>query len=373
MIGRRRFTLGLGSIALTPLLAAAAARADVRVNGMVLPEKNDKRKLRDIPYVPLENIPNHRQLMRDIVVELAAYGRRRKSDFIVLLRNAPELLIKEKRESDWEGDRDPDGSAAGKYTPMGSIIRPCLEAIDGMVIDGLFYGRDHADQPTDAAVTRYLMNAVDMLESQGRRVLTIEYCRDAKLRAQAARQLSRAKTVSYFDAEKDKALAVIPKERPQHENAQHVTDMSLARNFLPMMHSQSFGSRSDWVAALAATNYDVLLLDPFWRGTEPLTSSEVKSLKYKELGARRLVLANLPVGRAADTRFYWKREWTIGNPSWLVAPDPLNPGETVVQYWNPEWKALVGKYMQGLVDLGFDGIMVDSADAYLYFEDLMPL
>ncbi len=372
MIGRRRFALGLGAATLTSLVVAPTAWAEMRFSGMVRPDK-DAGKLRDVPYTPPEKIPNHRQYMRDIVIGLATYGRQRKPDFIILLRNAPELLIKEKREADWEEARDPDGSAAGKYTPVGSVIRPCLEALDGILIDGLFCGRDRVDQPTDEAMTHYMMNAVRLMEQEGRRALTIEYCDDAKLRGKVAADVRRAMTLSYLDQDRDKRLSRIPRHRPPQENAQHVTDMALAKNFLPMLHSESFGSRGDWVSALQATNYDILLLDPFWRGTEPLTFADVRSLKYKELGARRLVLATLPVGCAADTRYYWKPDWTVGNPSWLVAHDPSASGEMIVRYWDPAWKALIGKYMQGLVDLGFDGVLLDSADAYLYFEDLMPL
>jgi uncharacterized protein (TIGR01370 family) len=45
----------------------------------------------------------------------------------------------------------------------------------------------------------------------------------------------------------------------------------------------------------------------------------------------------------------------------------------MVRYWEAEWKEIIGQYMQGLVDLGVDGVLLDDLDAYLYFEDMMPL
>jgi endo-alpha-1,4-polygalactosaminidase (GH114 family) len=45
----------------------------------------------------------------------------------------------------------------------------------------------------------------------------------------------------------------------------------------------------------------------------------------------------------------------------------------MVNYWDPKWKELIGKYVQGILDLGVDGILLDQLDTYLYFEDLMPL
>ena len=130
--------------------------------------------------------------------------------------------------------------------------------------------------------------------------------------------------MTYIDRDGDKVLDHVP-GHPSLENAAHVTNLSQAQNFLPMSSSERYGSRDAWVAALAATNYDLLLLDPFWRGSELLTFADVKALKFKQLGSQRLVLGSLPVGRAADTRFYWKKDWQVGNPGWIVAPDPDSP------------------------------------------------
>jgi len=34
---------------------------------------------------------------------------------------------------------------------------------------------------------------------------------------------------------------------------------------------------------------------------------------------------------------------------------------------------MLGKYIAGIMDLGFDGVVLDNLDTYLWFEDLMPL
>ncbi len=363
MITRRALTAALGCL----LLSRTAFAQSAPPAG-----KPGKRRMRDMPYTPLEQIPNHREYMRDIVITLAAYGKQRNSSFLAMVRNGPELLIKEKREYNWETARDPDG-ATDKYLPVGSVIRPYLEAIDGMLIDGLFCGRDAIDQTTDASVTRDLLNAAGVLRKEGRQVFSIEYCPTAATRAAVAKKAREAHILSYLAPDPDKRLARLPHEHPAEENPRPVTDLADVRNFLPMMHSDRFGSRDEWVAALGATNYDMLLLDPFWRDSEALTAADVKSLRYKALGMPRLVLATLPIGRATDTRFYWKREWRPGNPAWLVAPDLIEPSQMIVRYWSAEWKDIIGKYMQGLVDLGFDGVVFDTAEAYLYFEDLMPI
>lgn len=358
MIDRRAVIFGLASLP----LAKAAAAADDRT-----------RKLRDIPYTPIEDIPNHRKYMRDIVGALSTYARARNPDFVLLARNAPELLIKEQREWDWETGRDIEGAAMGKYSPVGSVIRPYLKAIDGLLIDGLFYGRDKVDQPTEPAEAQLLLTAAAALHNEGRRVFTIEYCKDPKMQSTVAKKASQAKVLATIDGAGDKRLGRIPPGRPATENADHVTRLAQVRNMLPMLHSERYESRDAWVAALADTNYDMLVIDPFWRGTEPLTPADIAALRYKKMGSRRLVVATLSIGEAFEGRYYWNADWQVGTPDWLVATDPDNPSQTVVRYWVAEWKGIIGKYMQGLMDSGFDGVLYDHIDAYRYFEELMPL
>lgn len=358
MIDRRAFTLGLASLA----VAGPAAALTANKKG---------RKLRDIPYTPLDQIPNHRQFMRDIVIELSAYAKQRNPQFYVIGRNAPELLVKEQREWDWQTARDADGAATGKYPPVGSIVRPYLKAIDGVLFDGVFCGRDAVDQPTAEADGKPLLEAAQVLKREGRTALSIEYCRDHKFSAAAAKKAAQAGILATIAT--DKRLGRIPLGRPVHENADHVTELAKVRNFLPMLNSEFYAGRSDWVTALSRTNYDLLVIDPFWRGSDALTAADIKALKLKALGSQRLVFASLPIGRASDERFYWNKSWQVGNPDWLVAADPDAPNLTIVRYWEADWKTVIGQYMQGLVDMGVDGVMLDDIDSYLYFEDLMPL
>ena len=365
MIDRRSFTLGMAS-----LLAAGHALADDMGTAAPMPAK---KKRRDIPFTPLEKIPNHRQFMRDIVVALSAYAKKRNPRFVVLVRNGPGLLVKETREWKWETLRDPDGADA--YPKVGALNRPYLKAVDGMLIDGLSYGAPPAGygKASSAATVHANQSIIDVLRREGRGVVAIDYC-DAKDQvADAEAKAAKAGALAYVDRDGDMLLGRVPADRPRHENAAAVSDIAKARNFLPMLRSNSFATRAAWVDTLAATNYDLLMLDTFWRENKSLSFDQVKRLKYKRLGSDRLVLGVLPLALARDTRFYWKPEWKLGDPSFLVAPDPDDAAETVVNYWDDKWKEIIGLYMQGIVDLGVDGVLFDQVDAYLYFEDLMPL
>lgn len=363
MIGRRGFTLGLAALAAG--VAGRAARAQVRGTG-------PKRDPKDIPYTPIEDIPNHRAFMRDIVQGLSAYARARQSNFILLVRNAPELLITGEREVEWQSSRDLDGSPDHQAAAAGSVVAPYLDAIDGILFDGLFCGRAATDQVTDAAAAKVSLDAWHAAQKAHKRGFAIDYAHDPKLVAAAARRQAEEHLTGIIDGEKDRILGHLPGGRPGSENAEHVLSLANVRNFLPLFDTSAFGSRAEMVTRLGANSYDMLVIDPFCRG-EPLTRGDIAALRIKEIGSRRLVLATLPIGHAEPGRFYWKPEWKVGAPPFLAAPDPMRAGRIVVNYWDSEWKTLIGQYLVGLMDLGVDGVLLDDIDAYSYFEDLLPL
>lgn len=328
-------------------------------------------KGRMLPYIPIDQIPNHRQLMRDVVIALSDYCKKRRSDFIVLARNAPELLIKEQREADWEAARDPDGAAMARYSAVGSADGPYLNAIDGILVDGLFFGHDRYDQPSRASDAALLRAGVDLLQKQGRSTLLIDYCKDPQHRATALAGARKEHLLAYLDGEGDKSLSHIPSAPPASENPNHITDLAKAQNFLPLFSAAGFARRDQWFDRLAATNYDALLVDPFWRGSS-MTLADVKALKFKRLGSQRLFLAPLPVGTAGVDRFYWQKGWRVGNPDFIAAADPNDSNRFFTYYWQDSWKKVLGNYVTGLCDLGIDGIILDGLDAYEYFEAQMP-
>jgi len=349
------------------LKGAAAAAAF----GAFSPAGAQTKAARNLPYIRIEDIPNHRQLMREMVLALADYCRKRRPEFIVMARNAPDLLIKEQREADWQQARDPDGWAMGRYAQVGRPDGAYLAAIDGMLIDGLYYGHERYDQPPRGEDAALLQPCVDLLQSQGRRPLLIEYSKDPKHLAEAAARAQKAHLLTYFDNDGDKLLNRVPAAPPATENPSHVTSLNDVKNFLPLMSSSGFGRRDQWINALAGTNYDLLVIDPFFRGSS-MTIQEVRALKFKRLGSQRLVFATLPIGYAAVDRFFWQNGWRVGNPDFIAAADPDQPGHFLTNYWSDGWKKVIGNYVTGLCDLGIDGIVLDGLESYLYFEAMMP-
>ena len=133
-----------------------------------------------------------------------------------------------------------------------------------------------------------------------------------------------------------------------------------------------YATKVDFINALAATNYDLLIIDPYYQGSDALTVAELASLKTKANGGKRLVIAYMSVGEAETYRAYWQPTWDKKPPSWLSEENESWPGNYKVEYWNADWQAIIygndSSYLKSIVDVGFDGVYLDIIDAYEYFE-----
>lgn len=396
--------------ALTVLLTPVAASALDRPRDFVPP--------------PPSMIPNFRDQTREVVIELGTYAKKRNPAFQVLMRGGSELLVKGELEMEWDDLHDPNGANFVKRLPLRSRFRPLLKVLDGIVLDGLYCGpfafdkplaevirdRNQLDAELDAEKKRGVhrpplavemgpfsndpavelrkfeemrqrlakaetqrreIYALDAVLSEGRNVLSIEFC-DKPADLEAAYKAARRDRVASYGRIGAGALDEAPRAHPSWENAAEVMTVAKARNWLPILRSDRFGSKGAFIDALENTNYDIVLVDVVHRSSELLVKADIQRLKFKKLGPRRLVFAVMPLGRAYDWRWYWQKTWEVGNPAFLYALDD-KPGTVMTDMGSGEWRGLLGKYLAGIMDLGFDGVMFDDVDTYLWFEDLMPL
>lgn len=314
--------------------------------------------------IPLQQIPNYRALMREIIEDLADYAEKRDPNFIIVTRPGFDLLAWSRREFDLaEIKRDPTAKLPqDAIMQVGTPMRRYIQSIDAFLLNGQF-----------CAPLRVPGADLQAMLTQGLKGMTIEHCRTPEMATAALQAAIRMGVVSHIDLDETSGFARIPTRRPSPENPRNVESMLGARNMLMLLDSRNYATREEWLAAMAATNYDVLITDAFYKGNQALTKEEVHRLKFKEMGARRLVLARISAGYAEDERFYWQREWQIGAPTWITAFGPERPGQYVVEYWNPAWKAIVGRYFAGVMDMGFDGAVLDGVEAYRRWEFMTPL
>jgi endo-alpha-1,4-polygalactosaminidase (GH114 family) len=314
--------------------------------------------------IPLEQIPNYRSAMREIVEDLGKYARDRNKKAIVIVHPGFDLLYWSQREFDLaEAQRDPTAVVPpSTIRPVGMPMRRYIQAIDGFVLDGQFCSPLRVPR-ADLAAAR----------DEGLKVFSLDHCKTSEQAMAALQAAPATKIIDFADTSDDADFKTVPEHRPIPENPAEVENLSAAHNLLPLFSSKAFASREDWLTAIRNNNYDILVLDAFDRTDQPLTKAELHDLKFKKMGARRLVLARVDVGHADDSHFYFNRDWQVGAPSWIVGLGPDYLGEYQVEYWNPAWKAIIGKYFAGIMDLGFDGVMIDGVDAYRLWEAKTPL
>lgn len=381
-------------------------------------------KPRDWEPPKIDKIPNHREQWREVVDEISAYAKKRKPDFVVLVHNGAELFVKGEREAEWEEARDPAGKDFEKRLPLGTVMRPFIKNLDGVVLDGLYCGPFKFEKPLAEAIRerreldatladerkrgivrppvpldhgpfsldpkeeirkyeesrrnalraehqRRIVYAAGAMIDAGRRLLAIETCA-TQAEAEAANKSADRDRVLAFVSVDNRALDRMPTGHPRYENPAPVTTLGEARNWLALPKGDRFPTRAAWVMAIEDTNYDAVLVDVSHRGTDLLVKSDVYRMHFKKLGAPRLALAVVPVGRAHDWRWYWQKGWTVGAPAFLRAPDEP-PGTFLVDVADKSWRETLGKTVVGVMDLGFDGIVIDDVDTYRWFEELMPI
>ena len=295
-----------------------------------------------------------KQEMRDFVIGISQYAKAENSDFIIIPQNGHELV---------SSNGDTDGTADVNYN----------NAIDACGQEDLFYGYDDDDIATNEEDNEYLTALLDIAKSTGTVILVTDYCfTNSKMDDSYSK--NNAKDYISFAAD-DRELAQIPDYplRVFNENTLSVTSISEVKNFLYLINPSNFTSKTEFINAIKATNYDLLIMDFFFGDDDQeFTAAEVEQLKQKENGGTRLLVSYMSIGEAEDYRYYWNDSWTVGSPTWLKAENSEWEGNYKVEYWNTEWQGIIfgseNAYLDKIIDAGFDGVYLDIIEGFEYFE-----
>lgn len=294
-----------------------------------------------------------KQEMREFVIGISSYAKGVNPDFLVLPQNGQEILTT-------DGELD---------SPLATEF---IAAIDGTGREDLFYGYDDDDQATPTEDKDYLIDYLDLAESQGIEVLTTDYC---ITQSKVDDSYAQNEAKGYISFAADRELDAIPTyPNPIHnENTNDINKLSDARNFLYLLNPDQFASRDAFVTAIDNTNYDVFIID-FFFDEDALTVADLQKLKTKPNGARRLVISYMSIGEAENYRYYWESTWKTGSPEFLDLPNPNYENNYKVHYWNKTWQDIIygndASYVKKILDAGFDGVYLDIIDGFEYFEEL---
>ena len=116
--------------------------------------------------------------------------------------------------------------------------------------------------------------------------------------------------------------------------------------------------------------YDVVVIDYGFdrRNATAFPREVVDLMRTRPDGSKRLILAYVSIGEAENYRYYWQENWLTNRPVWLEPENPDWPGKYLVQYWHPQWQAILfgnpNAYLDRILDAGFDGVYLDGADKF---------
>ena len=340
------------------LLATASTAAQTaedrgysRVQGRAI-EKEEEAPSGD-PQILLDM----REEMRQFVQSISTFAHKHRRNFLIIVKGGLDLIVK---KDDLDENRFP-------------AARTFIQSIDGVLQEGLFLGERPFGQPPPEERQQRLLHLTETAKKHGLKVFVMDFSTDPAAIEKAYQQnkprgyipLVAQKLAADIDA-----LPTHPKQ-PIDENPKSVLSINGIKNFVYIANSRPFGRQDEFALKMKQTNYDMIIVDVF-HGRQPLTKRAIETLKYKGIGGKRLVLAYVNIGSAASYRYYWKANWSEGSPSWIDAPFRDDPDRHHVHFWDMGWQKIITgdpkSYIYGVIDQGFDGVVLDGIDAFWYFE-----
>ena len=295
-----------------------------------------------------------REKMRTLVIEIADYAHLDEPDFFVIPQNGQELLTT---------DGEADGPPASEY----------IAAIDGVGREDLYYGYSADNLATPTGETAYMEEYLLLAEREGIEVLVTDYCSTHSYMDDSYRRAADRGFVSFAAERRDLDTVPFYPPSPYGGHTGAVENLGDVRNFLYLINPSRYVDGAVLISALSPTEYDLFVVDLFAEDGTALTSAEVTALQVKPSGERRLVIAYMSIGEAEEYRYYWNDLTGSGLPPWILEENPDWDGNYKVEYWDPEWKAILfgtdSAYLDRIIAAGFDGVYLDIIDGFEYFEE----
>ncbi|MCL2130532.1 MAG: endo alpha-1,4 polygalactosaminidase, partial [Treponema sp.] len=272
------------------------------------------------------------------------YAKKINPNFIIIPQNGSELAFEE--------------------TDMDSGIRQSyIDAIDGIGIEELFYNSDGNKEIDDERLEtlRELKKHVD-------KIMVADYVKNDSGRLDSIK-LNKDEGFISFQREKDNYDY---KEIPSintGSNSNAVNSLADAKNYLYLINSEEYNNKEDFLSAIEATDYDLILIDLYF-GDVPFNKADIERLQKKPGGAKRLVISYINIGAAEEFRYYWQDKWKKGSPSWIKKDYEGYDDEYWVEYWSGAWQKIIygnnDSYIKKIIDAGFDGAYLDNVEAYYF-------
>jgi len=279
--------------------------------------------------------------MQEFVINISKYARSFDADFILIPQNGAELAFE-------------------KLNPNAKKNMAYLNAIDGIAVEDLFYNQK---LKTD----NYRLKMFQKIKSD-KKVLVSDFISDPKT-VEIVEEKNKQEGFLFLPrTASNEHYKEIPAAVP-NENAENIIALKDAKNYLYLLNAENFKTKAKYLNAIAATNYDVIVIDLFYDEV-PLSAKEVESVRTKANGGKRLVISYINIGAAENWRYYWNGNWILNDPVWIKKKYAGYADEFYVQFWHADWQKIIygneQSYVKKIVDSGFDGAFLDNVEAFYF-------
>lgn len=298
-------------------------------------------------------IVNFREELRQFVINIGTFARSGNPDFKIIAEDALGIVVKSDAEDD------------AQMFPAKTLM---------VNIDGVLQ-REVSTLVTKKQVTEESIlirdKAINIVAETGLNVLALEFA-DGQKEISEAYGADSKKGIVPFVAENTNLSSIPTYPKPVFNlNSESITALKDVKNFLYLENTQGFGSMADYIKAVHDTDYDAIIINVY-HGRDPLNANDVRLLKFKKTGGRRLVFATMDITTAASSHYYWKQDWKQGSPAFIDAPLRSDPDRYRTHFWDPELQSIfygsASSYVAGIITLGFDGVVIRGLNAWRYWE-----
>lgn len=324
--------------------------------------------------IPPRSIINYRDKLRENVITLSNYAKSRHPGFQIIVHGGQDLLTRSlwefhldgylKARNSGQNVEDPAFLSYLKQTSpefeplVGGRSAEYLQSIDAIAVNNHYCGQTTISP---------------LIEQNKLRLVSIDYCPSGKTYDTAITTSVKDKALLYAFLHPDKAFKKVAAQPIINENAENIFDVRSAKNISFLLNDELYADKNDFIEAVRASNYDIIVIEPYFHDRHPFTPQDINAMQYKKNGTRRQLLARFSVSEVKDTDYYWQNSWKIGTPNWLVRASFTEPHGVITRYWNDTWKNYMSRYFQGVVNSGYDGAFLTGLENHRYFEKQTPL
>lgn len=332
-----------------------------------------EEEILDIKIAP-KFIVNYRKAMRKNIISLANFANAENKSFQIIVHDGEELMHKSLWEYHLDGYNearkngidasDPSflaklKSHAPEREPIaGTQSSVYTKKLSGIVVNNRFCG--------NRKISRHITDAK-------LKVISIDNCKTENAYDEALMNAVGLDNLLYAFIKPENAFKKIKKQPIINENARNIFDIQEAANITFLIDDSLYDDRETFLEDIRNSNYDVVIINPFFQHKKAFSKEDIESLKFKKNGAKRLIFAKMNISEASSNDYYWQKSWQIGKPNWLSRASFVDQNAIITQYWEDDWKKVMGHYFKGIVDSGFDGAFLTGLENHDYFEKQTPL